>query len=63
MIWWVWSAIAIVAVGSLAFWERGAGTRRRDQRKMFRAVKVCLEEDVAALEADLRQLEYELGSK
>jgi hypothetical protein len=63
MIWWVWSAIAIVAVGSVALWERGAGTRRRDQRKIFRALRACLEEDVAALEADLRQMEYDLGSR
>jgi hypothetical protein len=63
MIWWVWSVIAVVAVGSLALWERGAGTRRRDQRTIFRAIKVCLDEDVAALEADLRRMEYDLGSR
>lgn len=63
MVWWVWSAIGIISVGSLVLWERGAGTRRRDQRKIFRAVKVCLDEDVATLEADLRELEYDLGSR
>ena len=63
MIWWVWSAIALVAVGGFAYWRSGARTRRREQRKIRRAITTCLTDDVAALEADLHQLEYDLGGR
>jgi hypothetical protein len=63
MVWWVWSVIGIVTVGAVAFWFSGARKRRRDQRRIRRAVKKCLNDDVAALEADLHQLEYDLGGR
>jgi|RhiMethySRZTD1v2_1073278.scaffolds.fasta_scaffold99419_6 hypothetical protein len=63
MIWWVWSAIALIAVGGFAYWRSGARTRRREKRKIRRAITTCLTDDVAALEADLHQLEYDLGGR
>lgn len=63
MIWWVWSAIVLIAIGGFAYWRSGARTRRRDQRKIRRAITTCLTDDVTTLEADLHQLEYDLGGR
>lgn len=63
MIWWVWSVIAVLAVVAVVFWRRGSKKRRRARWRIRKAIKRCLNEDVAALDADLRQLEYDLGGR
>lgn len=60
--WWVWTIGIVIFIAATSWWY-GPRRRRRDQREVVRALRVCLDHDVAALEADLRQLGYDLGSR
>src|SRR5262245_33758208 len=60
--WWVWTIGIVIVVAAVSWWS-GPRKRRRDQREIVRALRVCLDHDVDALETDLRRLEHSLGSR